>query len=85
MKVCPSHMQKQFVDILEKLGFRFGVYQIGNGEVRIQLNGIHQLRKWVTGIGFSNPKHMNKARRMIKLYEKKATAIGRGLASGGKI
>lgn len=60
MKICPSPMQSQFIDILKRSGFRFGVYQIGKGEVRIQLNGKEQLKKWFNEIGFSNQKHINK-------------------------
>ena len=61
MKVCPSPMQSQLIAILAKLGFHFGVYQIGRGEVRIQLNGRKQLRKWREQIGFSNKRHIDKA------------------------
>ncbi len=60
MKVSPSPMQKQIIKILERRKFRFGVYSIGKGKVRIQLNGISQLRKWIKEIGFKNPKHLKK-------------------------
>ncbi len=63
MKVCPSPMQKQFIEILKKYDFRFGVYEIGNGEVRIQLNGKEQLRKWIGLVGFNNKKHSEKIKR----------------------
>jgi hypothetical protein len=64
MKVCPSPMQKQFCDILERNGFKFGFYQIGNGEVRIQMNGKKPLAKWLNKVGFSNPKHARKVKRI---------------------
>lgn len=63
MKVCPSIMQTQFIEILNRLGFNFGVYQIGKGKVRIQMNGKKQLSKWVKEIGFSNTKHVLKANK----------------------
>jgi len=65
MKVCPSPMQFQFINILKKYNFRFGVYNIGKGKVRIQLNGIKQLTKWMSLIGFSNEKHLKKVIEFI--------------------
>ena len=66
MKVCPSPMQGQFVQILRKHKFRFGVYEIGRGEVRIQMNGKKELKKWSNLVGFSNKKHLRKAQRFLK-------------------
>jgi len=63
MKVSPSPMQQQFVDLLKSYGFKFGVYQIGEGKVRIQLNGKTELRKWTELIGFSNMKNLRKLER----------------------
>tara|TARA_Y100000294_G_scaffold146542_1_gene142137 strand:- start:2731 stop:3339 length:609 start_codon:yes stop_codon:yes gene_type:complete len=65
MKICPSPMQNQFIDILNKYDFKFGIYQIGRGKVRIQLNGKNQLKKWIKLIYFSNQKHMDKIKRFI--------------------
>jgi hypothetical protein len=66
MKICPSTMQKQFPEILQRRGFRFGAYDCGNGEKRIQMNGKKQLEKWMERIGFHNPKHVAKANRILK-------------------
>ena len=63
MKICPAPMQEQFIRILENLGFRFGIYPLGRGKVRIQLNGKSQLEKWISLIGFSNKKHSRKISR----------------------
>lgn len=65
MKVCPSPMQNQFIDILTKYNFKFGVYDIGKGKVRIQLNGKKQLEKWIKIVGFSNTKHKQKIKRVL--------------------
>ena len=62
MKISPSPMQKQFINIVNKFKFRYGVYNIGKGKVRIQINGKKQLKKWTETIGFSNPKHQRKAK-----------------------
>ena len=67
MKVSPSPMQKQFIAILKKYKFSFGVYQIGDGKVRIQLNGKPQLEKWIKSVGFSNQKHIDKISRFIEV------------------
>lgn len=51
MKVCPSPMKKSFVDILERLNFRFGCYTIENSRFRIQMNGRVQAYKWLRDVG----------------------------------
>jgi hypothetical protein len=66
MKVCPSPMQDQFPKILQRRGFKFGFYDCGNGEKRIQMNGKIQLKKWIDSIGFHNSKHVTKANRILK-------------------
>lgn len=65
MKISPSPMQEQFIRILKEHDFRFGVYKIGKGKVRIQLNGKNQLQKWMQEISFSNQKHMRKAKQFV--------------------
>jgi hypothetical protein len=60
MKISRSPMQGQFVRILEDEGFRFGVYDLDDGKVRIQLNGEGQLEKWVEEVGFNNSRHLKK-------------------------
>ncbi len=65
MKICPSPMKNQFIKIFKKYNFNFGVYQIGNGKIRIQLNGKTQLEKWIELVGFSNQKHINKIKRFL--------------------
>ncbi len=60
MKVSPSPMQEQFVTFFKNSNFNFGVYPIGKGKVRIQLNGKSELKKWREQIGFTNPKHQRK-------------------------
>lgn len=64
MKICPSPMKDQFINILKRRGFRFGVYTIINNEVRIQMNGRSQLEKWIKEIGFHNQKHLDKIKKL---------------------
>jgi len=65
MKICPSPMQAQFIRILHEKNFKFGVYTIGKGKVRIQLNGKKQLQQWMTLIGFSNSQKLNRAKLFV--------------------
>ncbi|VVB81103.1 LAGLIDADG-like domain protein [uncultured archaeon] len=65
MKVSPSPMQPQFIEILRRHNFHFGVYQIGKGKIRIQLNGKEPLKKWYKEIGFSNHRHLEKAKKFL--------------------
>ena len=58
-------MEIKISEILKKYDFKFGAYQIGKGEVRIQLNGKHELSKWTKLVGFSNKKHKNKIKRFL--------------------
>ena len=75
MKVCPSPMLAQFVDILTAAGFRFGVYNVINEEVRIQINGLKQVMKWKQLVGFSNLKQVRKYQEILQTYKNKlATA-----------
>lgn len=66
MKISPSPMQEQIIDMIRRNGFRFGVYQIGKGKVRIQLNGLDQLNKWIEKIGFKNYRHIEKTENLVK-------------------
>ena len=67
MKVCPSPMQNQLIDGLNRYGFKFGVYQIGKGKVRIQLNGKTQLYKWFKLIGSKNVDKLERFHKMLNL------------------
>lgn len=60
MKVCDSPMQEQFILLLKEAGFRFGVYNLANGAVRLQLNGKDQLTEWIKLVGSKNTKHTDK-------------------------
>ena len=65
MKICPSPMQKQLIELLKLYGFEPGVYALDKHKVRVQMNGKKPLFKWVKEIGFSNPKHAEKASKFI--------------------
>jgi len=57
MKIMPSPMKRQFQELLDKYNFKYGIYEIGRGEVRVQMNGNKLLKKWKEEIGFSNNKN----------------------------
>ncbi|MBU4502520.1 MAG: hypothetical protein KKA79_08025 [Nanoarchaeota archaeon] len=66
LKICPSPMQEQVIDILNNYNFKFKVQKLDKGKIRIRLNGKEQLRKWRGIIGFSNLKHLKKSERVLK-------------------
>ncbi|MBR9692868.1 hypothetical protein GOV07_02950 [Candidatus Woesearchaeota archaeon] len=61
MKISPSPMQNQLIELLEQCDFRPNAYDIGKGKVRVQMNGKKVLKEWFERIGWSNPKHEQKA------------------------
>src|SRR3989338_3702532 len=60
LKICPSPMQNQFIEILERLEFNFKVQALDKGKVRLRINGKKQMRKWLAIVGTNNPKHYDK-------------------------
>ncbi|MDD9953625.1 MAG: hypothetical protein OXR66_04775 [Candidatus Woesearchaeota archaeon] len=65
MKISPSPMQKQLLQLLNLYEFHYGVYDIGRGKVRVQMNGKKAVEKWYNLIGFSNEKHRLKAESFL--------------------
>ncbi|MBI5391685.1 hypothetical protein HZB00_01655 [Candidatus Woesearchaeota archaeon] len=65
MKICKSPMQAQYIEILKKLKFKFGAYNISNGAIRIQMNGKKELAKWMKLVGSNNLKNVQKANRFL--------------------
>jgi len=66
MKICPSPMRNSIIDILDRLNFRFGAYNIENKRTRIQMNGQGQLGKWLKEIGIKNPNYLKKAKSIAR-------------------
>ena len=64
LKICDSPMKNQIIFLLQDQGFRFGVYNVNDHQVRIQMNGKKQLKKWINLIGFSNRKHVDKIKKV---------------------
>ena len=69
MKICKSPMQRQFIDILRRNNFRFESYKIENENIRIQLNGVKELKKWHNLIGFSNSKNIERCNNFLRKQE----------------
>ena len=64
LKIMQSPLQRQIFRLLDIYGFNFKAYQIGGGEVRVQINGKHQSKKWAEEIGFSNNNKLLKLKRL---------------------
>ena len=67
IKICPSPAQKQFIDILQKLGFRYTVQNLDKGKIRLRISGRKELDKWFNLVGSSNPTHIEK---YVKISQK---------------
>ncbi len=60
LKMLPSPMRKQTLEILSNLEYRPITSAQQNGCIRIQMNGKKILEKWVNEIKFHNPRHETK-------------------------
>ncbi|GEM_PF-765391 len=60
LKICPSPMQRQIVEILKRNRFNYKVENLDKGKIRIRLNGKDEMLRWLNLIGTNNPKHLNK-------------------------
>ena len=65
MKICPSPMQSQFIQILTKYGFEPQINHLEKGKIRIALCGINKLKRWDSLIGFSNKRNITVARSFL--------------------
>src|SRR3989344_5006611 len=68
LKMVISPMRRQVVGILRRNGFRPTLSPRNNEahKIRIQLNGQRQLSRWLSLIGFSNPKHAEKLQALYR-------------------
>ncbi len=66
MKICPSPMQSQFIQILKNNGFEPQINKLERGKIRIALSGMKKLKKWLDLIGFSNKRNITMAEYFIK-------------------
>ncbi|MFW6226025.1 MAG: LAGLIDADG family homing endonuclease [bacterium] len=65
IKVCPSPAQKQFLEVLDRLGFNYKVQNLNRKWIRIRISGKKELKKWFDLIGSSNKIHLDKAHNFI--------------------
>lgn len=65
IKICPSPAQKQFIEIIKELGFRFKVQKLDKGEIRIRVSGKNELKKWFDIVGSSNQAYIKRAKQFL--------------------
>ena len=65
IKICPSPAQKQFIEILESLGFSYRVQNLDKGKVRIRVSGVKELKKWFEVVGSSNPVYLERTKQFL--------------------
>ncbi len=58
MKISPSPMQMQLIEILRNNGFEPQINKLERGKVRVVLAGRKNLKTWVSTIGFSNERNI---------------------------
>ncbi|MBI2084062.1 MAG: hypothetical protein HYT70_00375 [Candidatus Aenigmarchaeota archaeon] len=47
---------------MKRTGIKFGAYNIGRGKIRIQINGIKEIDKWMDQIGICNKNQSERLR-----------------------
>lgn len=65
IKICPSPAQKQFIEIVSSLGFKYKIQNLDKGKIRIRISGVKELRKWFNLIGSSNELHIKKTKQFL--------------------
>ncbi|MFH0884084.1 MAG: hypothetical protein V1861_00045 [Candidatus Micrarchaeota archaeon] len=65
MKISPSPMQGQLIEILKRNGFRPQINRLERGKVRVALSGMANLAKWSEDIGYSNERNLWVARSFL--------------------
>ena len=65
IKICPSPAQKQFMNILNKLGIHYKIQKLDRGEIRVRISGKNELEKWFNVIGSSNELYIQKAEQFL--------------------
>lgn len=66
IKICPSPMQKQVIEILNNNDFSYRVEKLERGKIRIRLSGIKQLARWFSFVGSSNRRYIKRADVFLK-------------------
>ncbi|MEX2016984.1 MAG: LAGLIDADG family homing endonuclease [Candidatus Pacearchaeota archaeon] len=65
IKICPSPAQKQFIEIIDNLGFNYKVQKLDKGEIRIRISGKTELKKWFEIVGSSNQLYIDRAKQFL--------------------
>jgi len=65
IKICPSPAQKQFIEILDKLGFNYKIQKLDKEKIKIRISGVKELRKWFEIVGSSNIIHIEKFKKFL--------------------
>lgn len=60
IKISPSPMQNQIINIVTASGFNCNIYKLNKEKVRLQINGVKELKRWKRLVGSNNPKHIKR-------------------------
>lgn len=61
IKICPSPAQKQFIQILDNLNFKYRVQELDKSKLRIRVSGVKELKRWFEIVGSSNQDYIDRA------------------------
>lgn len=66
IRICPSPAQKQFIEIVNSLGFNYKVQNNERGKIRIRISGKKELQRWFDIVGSSNQDYINRANQFLQ-------------------
>ncbi|MBI2628627.1 hypothetical protein HYW74_00925 [Candidatus Pacearchaeota archaeon] len=66
LRLSPSPMQDQVIDILRKNNFNYKIQKLERGKIKIRLSGINELKKWKAMVGSSNELYLNRINSFLK-------------------
>ena len=65
IRISPSPMQQQFIDILNENGIRYTIQKLERGKIKLRISGEKELKKWFDKIGSSNQLYKERAKQFL--------------------
>jgi len=66
IRISPSPMQNQFIDILKEHKINHKIQRLDGGKIKIRINGVKELSNWLEKVGSSNEQYLQKAEKFLK-------------------
>ena len=65
LRICPSPVKNQIVDILKENNIRFTIQKLDKGKIKIRISGRKELKNWFDKIGSSNKLYIQRAKQFL--------------------